>query len=454
MKVPKPQQKSGVLHYLDRALEIGSDTADVLVHLGQGLTPVGVAAVGIRVIERYRSLSEKSAYDWLEKGWELMHVFGLESFLFEVCAFHSTPQLVDGVSTEEGLVTTVLFDEFTFAWIYMDDYLMGPWVAVGSDHDTMRQTLGRTVWEHIKSNRAVLVQRGDDEDLIPSVIADEDAFIFPSKLGDEVLSRVQEFNAAGFHRSIVFLGEPGTGKTCLIKYIARQFGGFSLRIRAHDFDDLDARQILGIVKLLSPATVSIDDFDRLEGHETLLSELEDLNKTVKLFMVSCNDLDEIPDAVFRPGRFDEVKLIKTLDDDVLDKVLDGIELKPRQRSLLREMPIAYVVEFSKRYQTLGPEKAVAEIKNLFEHSYKLRHMVESELSNKKARLRRRSAPARTPRQRIAQQRRRVASEESQMARSEIRVDKAKQRLADMEAKIAKSETSTKKRTKKKRKGAT
>lgn len=74
-----------------------------------------------------------------------------------------------------------------------------------------------------------------------------------------------------------------------------------------------------ILRLLSPTVILFDDIDRM-GEEDLgflLSMIENLNKFKDsgeiIIMASINDLTQLPDAMKRPGRFDEIVLFEDPD---------------------------------------------------------------------------------------------------------------------------------------------
>jgi len=368
-KVPKPTRApKRPLDYLDTVLRVGSDAADLIAEISHNLTPLGATSVGLRVLERYREYSQKGLFDWLEtNNKKYASTWGYDSYSYRVCALKSQPCVVSEVKDDSFVETEI--DGIKYYWILDDDEgtsVEGPFVDEEIEVSLVRARMGQYMWENISSNKAVLVNEGDSL-FIDAEIPKQ---ILSSKTSEEILDRSKKFIDKNINRSIVLLGEPGTGKSTMMRYIAESIGGFSLRIAAADLKSLSPSKILGAVRLLAPKCLLIDDFDRIQGHDTLLSELEELNETVKLFMVSVNDIENIPQAVLRPGRFDELHTIKGIDREIVDRLIGDGVAEDIKRALVT-MPIAYVVEFSKRRDVLGPEGAVDEARELLHRSNKI-----------------------------------------------------------------------------------
>jgi len=420
-KIPKPvKAPRKPLDYFDTFLRVGSEAADLVAEISHNLTPLGAASVGIRVIERYRNYAQKGIHRWLEENnKKYCNLWDYDTYAYRVCAFKNQPRVVTDVKDDLFVETEI--DGITYYWILDDDnpsIVEGPYVDEKVEVSQIRSRIGQYMWEDIGSSKAILIR--DDSDSF-SVEAEGESEILPSKTSDEILSRVKKFADKGINRSVVLLGEPGTGKSTMMRYIAENIGGFSLRIAAADLKRISSHKILGAIRLLVPKCLLIDDFDRIQGHDSLLSELEELNKTVKLFIVSVNDVDNIPQAVLRPGRFDELHTIRGIDKEVVERLI-GENVADDIKRALMTMPIAYVVEFKKRREVLGAEGAVEEARELLSRSHRIFQLGQVVKRNQNRRRRLRNYN--TPLQKLRRAEQKVARAEKSIIQTEKHNEKA------------------------------
>ena len=179
---------------------------------------------------------------------------------------------------------------------------------------------------------------------------------------EEVYERIRLFTDSGYRRAVLFYGPPGTGKSHLMRNVAERFGGRTLRIDGRVLKGLKQESIVNACRLLRPDALLIDDIDRIEDLSSFLSEFEAIRRAVPLFLASANRVKELDPAVIRPGRFDEVVEILSLDTGVIDRLLGEVPEKYREQ--LRKIPVAYLDEFHTRRKVLGIDKAVEEIGEL------------------------------------------------------------------------------------------
>lgn len=127
---------------------------------------------------------------------------------------------------------------------------------------------------------------------------------------------IRKFRAMGLNRSSLLFGNPGCGKTTFAAKIAKNLEGRLVIIDAQALNQASRQGwsliFQKILRLLSPTVILFDDIDRLGEEELgfLLSMIENLNKFKDsgeiIIMASINDLTQLPDAMKRPGRFDEI----------------------------------------------------------------------------------------------------------------------------------------------------
>lgn len=394
---------------LDKAstvMKIGSEAADVLVHL-QSPTTIGMTAVGLRVVDSVRKARAKSKIREREQtprfgeGWRRLYTMDFTEQLYgalteKYVIKKDDEALYDNeIDVEcDAIYGMIEAEEFNFGCcIDEDGEIEEMWVEEKHDEKKVMEFLGRQLWENLKTNKVILTTYEDS----PYIIPEPNVEIFPSKLGDEILERVDKFRKKGFSRSIFLIGEPGVGKSCLMRYAGSKVGGFSLRIKMGDLQHFDSRVVEDTVRLLRPDCILIDDFDRFAASSDtdsgyLLDTLEEMNKNVKLLMVSANYSEDITPALLRPGRFDEIIQVKTVDEAVIDKMLGDCPTNIKDK--IKKMPISHIQEFAKRIEVLGYDEAFKELQALI---YRQRYFI---ILNE-SKVKRRSKSARIPESKAA-----------------------------------------------------
>lgn len=434
-------------------LEIGSDAADVLVHLGSGATPAGAVSVGLRVVNSIRTATLRSANDYFLE-WEALESWGYADTLFRVSEGHPSMHVVPGVESDVAYECEI--HGVRIGWERYSERIYGPHVPKGADPDAAYVALGRLLWEHLGTN-AVLTVEGHEGSAVPQFQTAVEGPALGSQQGREITERIQAFQQNGVHRSILLVGLPGTGKSCMMRFIAQQVGGFTLRIPTSDMEELTLRQIQGAVRILRPNVVEIDDFDRFctrYGRDMgevsfALDAIEYIASIAEVLLVSANLSKDFPEALMRPGRLDEVEIVDEMDPEVVDALIG--EVKPSLRKKLGKMPVAFIVEFARRRETLGPERAFGELAELEDRI--------AGVERRRRRAQRRTGRATTKPKTHAQAasilERQAASLDLQAAkfkeRAEARREKAAARREKAKAQPPKKTKKTKKKAKRKAK---
>lgn len=185
----------------------------------------------------------------------------------------------------------------------------------------------------------------NDEYAFPCItLVPESIFPIDSLKADFYANYIRECLKLGYTRSIMFSGVPGTGKTSLAQTIVDKLGFKTLRFRYTDTYNFNIFSF--IVKKFKIEAVIIDDFDQIEAKDQLLEFLEVLKKETKLVIGIVNSLHEFHPAILRPGRFDEIHKIDSLDENVVAAVLGS--LKPSYLEKVKAWPIAYINELVTR----------------------------------------------------------------------------------------------------------
>lgn len=193
----------------------------------------------------------------------------------------------------------------------------------------------------------------------------------PSERAEQVWARIHPFMSRGITRSLLLDGRPGTGKTTISQFLVRQAkellpGAHVLRIPTGDFTYMSSRMLQGLITLLEPQILVIDDFDRIAGVEALLDFLESCRQTIRFLVVTTNHLENLPHAVTRPGRFDEIQVIEGLGPAFVETFLGPLwaRLSEEQRQLVLPWPVAFLEEFRSRMNMLDRADLEAELADL------------------------------------------------------------------------------------------
>lgn len=138
-----------------------------------------------------------------------------------------------------------------------------------------------------------------------------DAYI-PTVDPDKYLASVRAFHKKGINRSSLFFGEPGTGKTTFAALVANSLGGTLMCIDAAALERIieSGMQIEEIMEIIDPSILLFDNMDRADDLDMMLETMERINRFHKskqiLVIGSINSIEDVPEALKRPGRYDEL----------------------------------------------------------------------------------------------------------------------------------------------------
>lgn len=341
--------KSRLIHYGRTAARVGSELAEVVVHLNGNVNALSIAVVAARAVNTLNDIATPRPSLYF-RDWQHVQA-GFSKQLLELARGQNVAHMPETQpSKSSGKIWRASLYGVEMGWVEWDGWVDGPWTR--SDSDKTIKALGRFVWETLGTS--VLIEATAGNDTMKSDSFDDS---LPSKTGDDIYDNVRKFNERGHSRSILLYGESGTGKSHIMRHVSRKAGGFSLRVKANQLSDL--RDIARAIQLLSPSAVLIDDLDRVENPEKILSELEEINGSSALFMCSANRITKLDPAVLRPGRFDDIIELQKLDEEVINRLIGDVPEPVAAQ--LRDLPIAWIDEFNKQRDVLGPERAVEEI---------------------------------------------------------------------------------------------
>lgn len=226
----------------------------------------------------------------------------------------------------------------------------------GLTPDEVLQRIGRALWECYDTPRLVLTMDGNKIELTVDKFEDS----APSALADQIFEEVSAYNDAGYHRSELLVGPPGTGKSFSARRVAQKRGDYSLRVTY----GYNTNEVLPLIcQILQPRTVIVDDICRGSGD---LDTIEETRKVCPLIIATANFVHRLDPAMLRPGRFDMIRVVKMLDAAAVARMLPDTPPEIADRVAL--LPAAYIEEFRTVKEVHGAAAALARLSEFEERS--------------------------------------------------------------------------------------
>jgi hypothetical protein len=210
------------------------------------------------------------------------------------------------------------------------------------------------------NTKLIAARAGEDWDDPVMVFPEPCDYHSSSKL-KELVAHIQHSFELGKNRSIMFYGPPGTGKSSLSQSLVKDLDLSTLVYKnTGSWNDRD--NLVFLLKQFKSQAVILDDFDQILDTNQYLKVLELLNKQTKLVIGLANSMKDFHPALLRPGRFDELVLIDTIDEPIIKQVLGNLSKAYLKK--VRKWPIAYINELvsrSKLYPKSELEKHFTEL---------------------------------------------------------------------------------------------
>lgn len=210
------------------------------------------------------------------------------------------------------------------------------------------------VWKKYNQSATIVGFSSESGCQLAPVNEDEEGPAIWSPRAAVVWARLEPMLEDGIGRRILLDGKPGTGKSTMARALVQRLGGTLLRVPLNKAGSIDMTRFVELFRILRPSAVIIDDFDRLGGSAlNYLTALERLQKSVRLFLVTTNDLSSIDSAVVRAGRFDECLTVGNLGAGYTAKVLTQElydELTAEQREKALDWPVVFLEELRLRFE--------------------------------------------------------------------------------------------------------
>lgn len=367
-----------------KALSVASDLAEDVMRLRDKPGVRDYLALGSRVAQKIVNKLEQEMYDFFDEWYEISDIAFVDEIMSTLDKFDT--ERVGGSDDYAIMITKVYGEEIGWVRTLPSSEAArntstgtvtyyGPYIHFDRYEETFN-AIGRMLWEHLDTSKVVLTATSQmmynasktKVTLRPDF--DINKNVHSSTRGIELYEKLKLYYDNEKNHSMILLGPPGTGKTTMMKYIANQFDKHTMRINVSELADISTRTVVAAVQLMKPEVLLIDDFDRFSRNQDsiILTQLEQVNKATRIFIVSMNDISQIDPAIIRPERFDEIIEISQIDDEVLNTLLGDVPDDIKE--LMRTWPVAYINEFSKRYKVLGPKQALEEM-------IKLRHRIQT-----------------------------------------------------------------------------
>ena len=361
---------------LDIASEVASNLADAV----ERPSPFNVIKCGLNVWRLLSEDVESYAEDYFIPDWESPFNECFNDFIISIIS--ELPYKVVKTSEEERIIKIAQVGGEQIAWIHnlTQGTTHGIYVLKARKEEACAE-LKKAQWEKVQHRYIVMekmqVANSEYSESI-HFTKDEDIVGLKSAKADEYSGYLRKCMEAEIPRTILFYGPPGTGKSTIARAIADNLSLRTLRIRVEDVGNIDNSVIFEAIDIFKPDAVILDDLDRTHQQTHLLETMDRFHKHIKFVFATVNHKDQLDDALLRPGRFDEIVCIKTLDDEVVKKVCAGI-LGNTNAHLIEKMktwPIAFIQEYVTRRRIMTEDEALKSVKELQKRVNKLKEYDE------------------------------------------------------------------------------
>jgi hypothetical protein len=228
----------------------------------------------------------------------------------------------------------------------------------GEDDEKLLAGMAQAFWQ---DRDAVLLDALDTQYVARGIDLEQHRYFGPRA---ELVDRLREFRRAGLRRSLLLQGKPGTGKSTLCMQMADELAERSLFLTPECFKALRAAEWEDVTRMLRPEMVVVDDVDRVGRIiDERLRFFEDRHCDIPFVLFTSNDLGELPDAMKRPGRIDQIVEIEPPGPEQRRQIIDqlaervGVQVPDARRDRLDtvfcEQSPAHVREMLRRAKAVG-----------------------------------------------------------------------------------------------------
>ena len=321
----------------------------------------GVANIAVSLVDNL----EMDEYSYFESGSEWTSLFSKDFSKVIIQAISHFPTKTLNTPDSDCSIRLVdLGGGLQVGWVRKENSHMPKlWCRTTLLSET-RERIRDLLWQQYKDDSIVVRKsfrrtnrtHGDD-DLVGIIDfeVDDDVKKFSSKVAKKWVSYFLTCMNKDIKRSMLFYGPPGTGKTTMVQSIVSDLKLRSIRVNVTDFRDLDSFVLYDSIDIFKPDVIIVDDIDRIDGEGVLFEALTSIKSKVQFIFATANKPSNLDEGILRPGRFDEIIPITSLDDGVIKFVL-GNEYVDAYDDV-KGWPIAYIEEFKIQRMLKSPEEA-------------------------------------------------------------------------------------------------
>lgn len=361
---------------LDTLLEQGMDAAKAV---GEAVEKPGALSVTRAAMGVARALTGNDLY-WNDvlrvTEWKRMFHYSVENQLQEVLEPLVTSRV--RVNAEGDAVLSIIsHDGVRIGWTRDgDEGGRTPLLAHVSCYDSSVRYAREQLWKTVDPRRIVLADVGsvgrnranksqpqDHASPAQGLRVATDDLIAPetSQFATDYAVYLRKCVELDVRRTVLFYGIAGCGKSTISRTLCDLLSMKSLRVRVEDLGELGSDPILEMIKVFEPDVIILDDLDRVTSQVALLETLEVLHRKVRFVFATVNDVERLDSALVRPGRFDELIEITTLDETAVRKMLGEFDDAFEH---VKAWPAAFVHEYVVRRRLLGKDGAQAALADL------------------------------------------------------------------------------------------
>lgn len=189
----------------------------------------------------------------------------------------------------------------------MNDYVNDVW---SEKVETVPAFFDQVLTDHIGDLRhlAIYNEGYQSYTYITSIEVPSEVYL-PQFDEEEFYRTIMKFRDRGIYRASLLVGPPGIGKSTFGGKLAKRMGESLLVLdpRAVNIISAIGVEISQVVKLTGAGVLLFDDIDRVVAPESLLTQIQQLRyKYNGVILATANDINKIPVALRRTGRFDEI----------------------------------------------------------------------------------------------------------------------------------------------------
>jgi len=347
-----------------------SGIAYALLYARGKVRPIDMLAIGMQATKAglglYRTWDKRKPVN-LSKyfadprdTWELAPYFVSQTAFtgIEIPAVVVEPHKTTRGGLVDCAVWTATVDGVEIGWVGPPTQDDVPDLIYSRTPEKIRAIAARRMWEKAGSDKILRIQ---GEKTFPQFLPHD---VIETKFLTMMEERVRKFLDKGLAWSIVMDGQPGTGKSVAVGYIAKKLGFRTVVVGAEDFcskyQDRDGVHARGVqlAEILQPDVLIVNDVDRLSADDQLrLLEIFDNAKSfAKLIFATTNHYRKLLEPVRRPGRLDDLIHVPGLSLEEVQRLAPSL-VDHAERMV--DWPIAYVRNMQDRYSVLG-DMALAE----------------------------------------------------------------------------------------------